>query len=125
MSTCELRITLPPSLSEDEARLLLGVKLYEMGKVSLEQAAKLSGFSKRAFTCLYEGSSQQHGYCLGLSGKDRGSHIPFAIRVQLHVRNPIYDSLYFGSRKITPIHAKKKLSTQLRGIEWLSSNFYT
>jgi len=49
MSTCELRITLPLSLSEDEAKLLLGVKLYEMGKVSLGQAAKLSGFSKRAF----------------------------------------------------------------------------
>jgi predicted HTH domain antitoxin len=33
----------------DEAKLLLAIKLYEVGKVSLGQAAKLAGFSKRAF----------------------------------------------------------------------------
>jgi len=49
MRTGELRVTLPFSLSEDEAKLLLAVKLYEVGKVSLGQAAKLAGFSKRAF----------------------------------------------------------------------------
>jgi predicted HTH domain antitoxin len=49
MSTGELRVTLPFSLSEDEARLLLAVKLYEVSKISLGQAAKLAGFSKRAF----------------------------------------------------------------------------
>ncbi len=49
MATGELKITLPFSLSEDEAKLLLAVKLYEVGKVSLGQAAKLAGFSKRAF----------------------------------------------------------------------------
>jgi predicted HTH domain antitoxin len=49
MSTGELKITLPFSLSEDEAKLLLAIKLYEVGKVSLGQAAKLAGFSKRAF----------------------------------------------------------------------------
>ena len=49
MSTGELRVTLPFSLSEDEAKLLLAIKLYEVGKVSLGQAAKLAGFSKRAF----------------------------------------------------------------------------
>ncbi len=49
MSTGELRVTLPFSLSEDEAKLLLAVKLYEVGKVSLGQAAKLAGFSKRSF----------------------------------------------------------------------------
>lgn len=49
MNTGELRVNLPPSLSEDEAKLLLAVKLYEVGKVSLGQAAKLAGFSKRAF----------------------------------------------------------------------------
>ena len=49
MSTGELRVTLPFSLSEDEAKLLLAVKLYEVGKVSLGQAAKLAGFSKRTF----------------------------------------------------------------------------
>ncbi|MGE0826774.1 MAG: UPF0175 family protein [Candidatus Binatia bacterium] len=49
MATGELRVTLPFNLSEDEAKLLLAVKLYEVGKVSLGQAAKLAGFSKRAF----------------------------------------------------------------------------
>ncbi len=49
MSANELRITLPPGLSEDEVKLLLAVKLFEVGKVSLGQAAKLAGFSKRAF----------------------------------------------------------------------------
>jgi predicted HTH domain antitoxin len=49
MSGGELRVTLPLSLSEDEAKLLLAVKLYEVGKVSLGQAAKLAGFSKRTF----------------------------------------------------------------------------
>jgi predicted HTH domain antitoxin len=49
MSTGELRVTLPCSLSEDEAKVLLAIKLYEVGKVSLGQAAKLAGFSKRAF----------------------------------------------------------------------------
>ena len=49
MSTGELRVNLPSSLSEDEAKLLLAIKLYEVGKVSLGQAAKLAGFSKRAF----------------------------------------------------------------------------
>jgi len=49
MPTRELRVSLPSGLSEDEARLLLAVKLYEVGKVSLGQAAKLAGFSKRAF----------------------------------------------------------------------------
>jgi predicted HTH domain antitoxin len=49
MSTTELRIELPPSLSEDEARLLFAVKLFEIGKVSLGQAARIAELSKRAF----------------------------------------------------------------------------
>lgn len=44
-----LRIELPPSLSEDEARLLFAVKLFEVGKVSLGQAAKIAELSKRSF----------------------------------------------------------------------------
>jgi predicted HTH domain antitoxin len=44
-----LRIELPASLSEDEARLLFAVKLFEVGKVSLGQAAKMAELSKRAF----------------------------------------------------------------------------
>jgi predicted HTH domain antitoxin len=49
MNTGELRVALPFGLSEDEAKLLLAVKVYEVGKVSLGQAAKLAGFSKRVF----------------------------------------------------------------------------
>lgn len=49
MSTSELKVSLPLGLSEDEAKLLLAIKLYEVGKVSLGQAAKLAGFSKRTF----------------------------------------------------------------------------
>ncbi|WP_250124224.1 UPF0175 family protein [Chroococcidiopsis sp. CCMEE 29] len=45
----ELKIELPPSVSPDEARLLLTVKLFETGKLSLGQAAKLAGYSKRTF----------------------------------------------------------------------------
>ncbi len=44
-----LKIELPFSLSEDEAKLLLSVKLYEVGKITLGQAARLAGFSKQAF----------------------------------------------------------------------------
>jgi predicted HTH domain antitoxin len=49
MSVNVLEVDLPLNLSGDEAKLLLAIKLYEVGKVSLGQAAKLAGFSKRAF----------------------------------------------------------------------------
>lgn len=49
MSTAELRVELPTGLSDDEAKVYLAVKLYEVGKVSLGQAASMAGFSKRAF----------------------------------------------------------------------------
>lgn len=45
----ELKLQLPPEISVDEAQLLLAIKLYETGKISLGQAAKLAGYSKRAF----------------------------------------------------------------------------
>jgi predicted HTH domain antitoxin len=44
-----LQIELPLEISEDEVRLLLAVKLYELGRLSLGQAAKLAGYSKRTF----------------------------------------------------------------------------
>ncbi|MCS7300532.1 MAG: UPF0175 family protein [Fimbriimonadales bacterium] len=44
-----LQVELPPTVSEDEARLLLAIKLYEAGRVSLGKAAELAGYSKRAF----------------------------------------------------------------------------
>jgi len=43
-------IPLPDSVSENEARLLLAIKLFETGRVSSGQAAELAGVSKRTFT---------------------------------------------------------------------------
>lgn len=44
-----LQVELPPEVSEEEARLLLAIKLYEVGRLTLGQAAKLAGYSKRTF----------------------------------------------------------------------------
>ena len=49
MSTVDLTIDLPAGLSGDEAKVLLAIKLYEIGKATLGQAARISGYSKRAF----------------------------------------------------------------------------
>jgi predicted HTH domain antitoxin len=48
------QMELPPEVSEEEARLLLAIKLYELGRLSLGQSAKLAGYSKRAFIELLE-----------------------------------------------------------------------
>lgn len=45
----EIKLTLPPDVSEPEAKLLLAIKLFEIGKATLGQAANLAGLSKRAF----------------------------------------------------------------------------
>lgn len=45
----ELKIELPANISKDEAQLLLAVKLFETGKLSIGQAALLAGYSKRTF----------------------------------------------------------------------------
>src|SRR5437879_4945370 len=49
MGTTELRVELPATLSQEEAKLLLAVKLFEVGKASLGQAAKMAELSKRGF----------------------------------------------------------------------------
>lgn len=49
MSTTDLKVTLPDTVTESDARELLAIKLYETGKATLGQAAKVAGFSKRAF----------------------------------------------------------------------------
>ena len=49
MRSHHLQVDLPASLSVEEVRMLLAVKLYEMERVSLGQAARMAGFSKRAF----------------------------------------------------------------------------
>jgi predicted HTH domain antitoxin len=45
----ELRVTLPNDVAENEGRLLLAMKLYEVGKLSVGQASKMAGLSKQAF----------------------------------------------------------------------------
>ena len=44
-----VNMNLPVSVSEEDMRTLLAVKLFEVGKVSLGQAAKIANFSKKAF----------------------------------------------------------------------------
>ena len=44
-----LEVQLPQDISVEEARLLLMVKLFEMGKLSVGQAADLAGYSKHTF----------------------------------------------------------------------------
>jgi len=46
-----IKIEIPDitDVSEAEVKLLLAGKLYERGKISLGQAAEISGYSKRAF----------------------------------------------------------------------------
>lgn len=48
-TTVELKLDLPSNLSKDEVQTLLAVKLYETERLSLGQAAKLAGYSKRTF----------------------------------------------------------------------------
>ena len=45
----ELKMELPGEVDVEEARVLLMTKLFETGKLSLGQAAKAAGYSKRAF----------------------------------------------------------------------------
>lgn len=47
MST--LKVELPPEVRAEEARLLLAIKLFETGHLSLGQAANLAGYSRTAF----------------------------------------------------------------------------
>ena len=49
MNTVELRIPLPAGVSADEARTLLAVKLFELGRVSRGTAADLAGLPLRTF----------------------------------------------------------------------------
>ncbi len=44
-----LTVELPLDIAVEEARFLLTIKLFEVGRVSLGQAAKLAGYSKPTF----------------------------------------------------------------------------
>ncbi len=45
----QLTVQLPSNIEVEEARLLLSVKLFETGRLSLGQSAKLAGYSKPTF----------------------------------------------------------------------------
>lgn len=49
MAVTDLTVELPLGLSREEAKILLAIKLYEIGRVSLGQAARTAGRTKRAF----------------------------------------------------------------------------
>lgn len=42
-------ISIPLEVEEHEARLYLAMKMFELGKLSLGQAAKYAGYSARSF----------------------------------------------------------------------------
>jgi predicted HTH domain antitoxin len=45
----KIELELPTTVSAEEARLLLAVKLYETERLSLGKAAELAGYSVRTF----------------------------------------------------------------------------
>ena len=47
--TVTLDVELPASIPKEEARLMLALKLYEKGRLTLGQAAHSAGYSKRSF----------------------------------------------------------------------------
>ena len=49
MKTLTINIPDNVDLNVGEAKLMLAIKLFEKGKLTLGQAAEIAGFSKRAF----------------------------------------------------------------------------
>jgi len=49
MPVTTLQIDLPETLSHEDARMALAAKLFEMGRVTLGEAAAVAGVSKRTF----------------------------------------------------------------------------
>src|SRR5271156_234344 len=48
-NTVAVNVELPASIPKEEALLMLALKLYEKGRLTLGQAARTAGHSKRAF----------------------------------------------------------------------------
>lgn len=44
-----LTVDLPTDIEPEEARLLLSIKLFEIGRLSLGRAAEMAGYSRRAY----------------------------------------------------------------------------
>ncbi len=42
-------IAIPSCITEEEAKLYLAIRLFEIGRLSSGQAAELAGYSKRTF----------------------------------------------------------------------------
>jgi predicted HTH domain antitoxin len=49
LQVAKIELELPTTVSAEEARLLLAIKLYETDRLSLGKAAELAGYSVRAF----------------------------------------------------------------------------
>ena len=49
MRTLTIKLPATVELDDQEARMVLAAKLYEMGKLSLGQAAELADYSKEVF----------------------------------------------------------------------------
>jgi len=49
MLTHEVSMDLPIGVTDEEARLLLSMKLFEKGRATLGQSARLAGYSIRAY----------------------------------------------------------------------------
>lgn len=42
-------LQLPPDVTDDDARLMLAIRLFEEGRASLGKAAEMAGYSRGAF----------------------------------------------------------------------------
>jgi len=49
MNNTQISLELPDYISEDEVKLLLAIKMYELLIITLGQAAKIAGLSKPTF----------------------------------------------------------------------------
>lgn len=49
MEIIKSQVDIPAEISADEAQILLAIKLYEVGKITLGQAAKLAHYTKSDF----------------------------------------------------------------------------
>ncbi len=45
----ELNVELPPEIPVEEARLVLAARPFELGRLSLGQAARMAGYSRPTF----------------------------------------------------------------------------
>ena len=95
MSSRVLKLDLPGNVSSEEVRLLLALKLYETDRISIDQAAKLAGYSKRSFL---EALGKQQIPILRPFGEDLE---PEQAPKRHYVRLPLFPSQAPGSMPLT------------------------